>query len=65
MRLGEFQILQVVKQVDFGVYLAEDPDDDERVLLPQKQVPPDTQVGDEVEVFLYKDSKDQIGRAHV
>ncbi len=59
MRLGEFQILQVVKQVDFGVYLAEDPDDDERVLLPQKQVPPDTQVGDEVEVFLYKDSKDR------
>lgn len=59
MNLGEFQSLQVVKQVDFGVYLAEDPDDDERVLLPKKQVPPNTRIGDTLEVFLYKDSKDR------
>lgn len=59
MNLGEFQSLQVVKRVDFGVYLAEDPDGDERVLLPKKQVPPDTQIGDTLEVFLYKDSKDR------
>lgn len=60
MKLGEFQILQVVKLVDFGIYLAENPQDQTRVLLPKKQVPPDIQTGDELEVFLYKDSKDRL-----
>ena len=48
MKLGEYQILQVVKLVDFGVYLAEHPNDQTRVLLPKKQAPPDTRVGDEL-----------------
>lgn len=60
MKLGEYQTLQVVKQVDFGIYLAEQPNDETRVLLPKKQVPPDIQIGDELEVFLYKDSKDRL-----
>lgn len=60
MKLGEFQVLQVVKLVDFGIYLAENPQDQTRVLLPKKQVPPDIHVGDELEVFLYKDSKDRL-----
>ena len=60
MKLGEFQSLQVVKQVDFGIYLAEHPEDETRVLLPQKQVPADIKIGDEMEVFLYKDSKDRL-----
>ena len=30
------------------------------MLLPQKQVPADAKLGDEIEVFLYKDSKDRI-----
>ena len=60
MKLGEYQILQVVKLVDFGVYLAEHPNDQTRVLLPKKQAPPDTRVGDELKVFLYKDSKDRL-----
>lgn len=60
MRLGEYQTLQVVKTVDFGIYLSEYEGADTRVLLPQKQVPPDTRLGDELEVFLYKDSKDRL-----
>lgn len=60
MRLGEYQTLEVVKHVDFGIYLAEHPQDSTRVLLPKKQVPPDTEVGDRLEVFLYKDSKDRL-----
>lgn len=36
MKLGEKQVLTVVKIVDFGVYLGSD---EERVLLPKKQVP--------------------------
>lgn len=60
MRLGEFQKLKVIKKVEFGVYLAEREGDEIRVLLPFKQVPEGTAIGDEVEVFLYKDSKDRL-----
>jgi predicted RNA-binding protein (virulence factor B family) len=58
LTLGKYQKLKVVKQVEFGVYLA-DKDPDERVLLPGKQVPENTSVGDEIEVFIYKDSEDR------
>lgn len=57
MRLGEKQVLTVVKIVDFGVYLGSD---EERVLLPKKQVPEGIEAGDPVEVFLYKDSSDRM-----
>ena len=36
MKLGEKQVLTVVKKVSFGVYLG---NDEQRVLLPKKQVP--------------------------
>ena len=57
MKLGEKQVLTVVKIVDFGVYLG---NDEERVLLPKKQVPEGIEVGDPIEVFLYKDSSDRM-----
>ena len=57
MQLGKRQILTVVKKVDFGVYLGSD---DEKVLLPKKQVPEGIEPGDPVEVFLYKDSDDRL-----
>lgn len=60
MRLGEYQKLKVIKKVEFGVYLAEKDGDEMRVLLPEKQVPQDCKCGDELEVFLYKDSKDRL-----
>ncbi len=60
MKLGEYQVLQVIKIVDFGIYLAEHPQDNAKVLLPKKQVPPEIQVGDQLEVFLYRDSKDRL-----
>lgn len=60
MRLGEYQRLKVIKKVEFGVYLAEKEEDELRVLLPEKQVPQGTTIGSEIEVFLYKDSKDRL-----
>ena len=60
MKLGEKQKLTVVKIVEFGIYLAEHQGDETRVLLPGKQVPPGIGPGDELEVFLYKDSKDRL-----
>lgn len=55
--LGKKRTLMVVKKVDFGVYLGTN---EERVLLPKKQVPKDIEIGDPVEVFLYKDSSDRL-----
>lgn len=61
LRLGEKQKLTIVKQVDFGVYLAENLEQQQdKVLLPKKQVPQDATIGDVLEVFLYKDSKDRL-----
>lgn len=60
MKLGEKQELLVVKTVDFGIYLAAEDAAETRVLLPKKQVPPEIAVGDSLEVFLYKDSKDRL-----
>lgn len=57
MQLGKKQSLLVVKTVDFGVYLG---NEEERVLLPKKQVPEDIEIGDPMEVFLYKDSDDRL-----
>ena len=59
MNLGEINELQVVKKTDFGVYLAESADAEEKVLLPKKEVPEDTAIGDLFQVFLYRDSEDR------
>ena len=65
--LGEKQTLTIVKKVEFGVYLADVPAGEkayevpeERVLLPVKQVPSGAGIGDEVEVFIYRDSRDRM-----
>ena len=60
IRLGEKQILTVVKKVEFGVYLSEEQGSEEKVLLPIKQVPKGTEVGSSIEVFIYKDSSDRL-----
>lgn len=62
IKLGEKQKLIITKNVEFGVYLSakEDMQGEERVLLPQKQVPEGSAAGDEIEVFIYRDSKDRL-----
>lgn len=61
IRLGERQTLTIVKKVEFGVYLAESKETaEDRILLPAKQVPDGANVGDQVEVFVYRDSKDRM-----
>ncbi len=57
-KIGEIQKLRVVKKVDFGVYLS-DRTDDERILLPGRQVPEGLGINDEIEVFVYRDSDDR------
>lgn len=55
--IGDYNELEIIKQVDFGVYL--DSDDGE-ILLPQKYLPADYRVGDSLRVFVYRDSEDRI-----
>lgn len=59
LELGKLQTLTVKREKDFGIYLGEE-GSREDVLLPKKQVPEGTKVGDKLEVFLYKDSKDRL-----
>lgn len=62
LKLGEKQTLEIMKKVDFGVYLKDpmEQNPEERVLLPIKQVPEGAKIGDKIEVFIYKDSKDRL-----
>ena len=57
MKLGEIQVLKIENKVEFVVYLT---DGNEKVLLPKKQVPENAKIGDEISVFVYKDSKDRM-----
>lgn len=55
--IGDYNELEIAKEVDFGVYL--DSDDGE-ILLPTKYVPEDARVGDRLRVFIYRDSEDRM-----
>lgn len=60
LELGKYQSLEVTKKTDFGLYLSEPGSDGKhKVLLPQKEVPEGTVVGDTLKVFIYKDSEDR------
>lgn len=59
LELGKIQTLYVKRIKEFGVYLGEEKEE-AAVLLPKKQVPENTKLGDMVEVFLYKDSSDRL-----
>jgi len=59
---GTTHTLRIVKRADHGAYLAYDmkAQASKRVLLPTKQIPEGVSVGDELSVFLYKDSQDRL-----
>lgn len=71
IKLGETQTLKMLERSSSGIYLTpleEDassskaawaPAEKEKVLLPNNQVPENIQIGDTLEVFLYKDSEDR------
>jgi len=57
IRIGEYNNLKVIREVDFGVYLD---DGGEGILLPKRFVPAHTKIGDELNVFLYHDGEDRL-----
>jgi predicted RNA-binding protein (virulence factor B family) len=58
VEIGKLNRLRVVKEVDFGLYL--DGGDRGEILLPVRYVPENYIVGDEIKVFIYRDSEDRI-----
>ena len=60
LELGKKQKLTVINSAKQGVYLAENKESKDKVLLPTKQCDDNLSVGDEIEVFLYLDSEDRI-----
>lgn len=58
VRIGKTSKLQVVKGVEFGLYL--DGEEFGEILLPARYVPPGVQVDDWLDVFIYLDSEDTI-----
>lgn len=57
-QVGRYSTLKVVSITDFGVYL--DGGELGKILLPGNSVPRGTEIGHEIEVFVYYDSEDRI-----
>ncbi|MCP3942651.1 MAG: hypothetical protein GY710_14345 [Desulfobacteraceae bacterium] len=57
LEVGKYNELVVESKVEFGLYLDSDQG---RILLPQKYVSPDFNLGDTIKVFIYTDSEDRL-----
>jgi len=63
IELGKIQKLEIKRYTSVGVYLNVKGSSDENksdVLLPKRQIPKEAKVGDEIEVFIYRDSEDRM-----
>ena len=58
VKLGKYNQLEVVKTVDFGVYL--NGGDDGEILLPSRYVPEGCRPGDVLNVFIYLDNEERL-----
>ena len=58
MKIGEYNTLRILRLTTVGAYLGDDEDND--VLLPNKYLTHEMSVGEDIEVFLYKDSEDRL-----
>ncbi len=57
MRLGDFNDLEIAREVSIGFYLTSDDGD---LLLPEKYRPVGAHVGNVIRVFVYRDSEDRL-----
>ena len=58
VKIGKYNTLKVVKNVDFGAYL--DGGDGVEILLPARYIGEPLHPGDEIEVFIYKDNEGRL-----
>ena len=57
LQAGSFYTLEVIKHVDFGIYLMFN---DEEILMPKRFVPDGIQEGDTIEAFVYHDNDGRL-----
>lgn len=57
LKLGQMNTLHAERRTDFGVYLSGGP---EEILLPNRYVPKDLQLGEDIEVFIYLDNEERL-----
>lgn len=57
MELGKYNTLKVLKELPQGLYLVDE--EGNEILLPLKYIPEGTDIGDMLEVFVYKDSENR------
>lgn len=58
IQIGKTNKLKILRNTSVGMYLGDD--DNNVVLLPNKYVESDFEIGDEIEVFIYNDSEDRV-----
>jgi uncharacterized protein len=58
INIGRYNLLRVVKKVDFGVYV--DGKTDGEILMPERYVLEGTEIDDVLNVFVYLDSEDRL-----
>lgn len=58
MEVGKYNTLQVLRATSVGLYLGDAEGND--VLLPHKYIPESIEMGQELEVFIYRDSEDRL-----
>ena len=58
LNLGIKNTLKILRGTSVGMFLGDEEEND--VLLPKKYIPENAIVGDEIEVFIYKDSEDRV-----
>lgn len=60
IEIGKMQKLQVIRKTEMGAYLNnKNAKDRDEILLPKNEVPQEFEIGDEIEVFVYKGSEDK------
>ena len=58
IKIGEYNKMKVLKSLDFGIYM--DGGDGVEILMPKRYIPEGTDIGDEIDCFVYLDSEDRL-----
>ena len=60
LKIGQYNKMKVLKSLDFGIYL--DGGNGLEILMPTRYIPENTEIGDEINCFVYLDSEDSLAR---
>lgn len=58
LHIGQTNTLTILRNTSVGMYLGDN--ENAEILLPKKYIKPEFQIGDEIDVFVYKDSEDRL-----